>query len=184
MPLNLPNILTLSRIATVPVLVILFYLPYWWAPYLVGAIFLAAAFTDWLDGYLARVWKQTTKFGTFLDPVADKLVVVTLLVLLIPRYHMVALPAVVIIGREIAVSALREWMAEMGKRASIAVSMVGKIKTVLQMIAILIIVIFGTYQHKELLNAGIILLYVAALLTLWSMLMYLKVAWPNLMDKS
>jgi len=178
--MNIPNLLTLARILFIPLLVVLFYLPYTWSMPLAAALFGLAAVTDWLDGYLARRWDQSTPFGAFLDPVADKLMVAVALALLIERYEVIwlTLPALVIIGREIVISALREWMAEMGKRGQVAVSWIGKVKTTLQMIALLVLLAFNPGTPVALL--GVATLYVAALLTLWSMFLYLKAAWPHL----
>lgn len=178
--MNIPNLLTLARIAFIPLMVVLFYLPFSWSMPVVAALFALASITDWLDGYLARRWNQSTPFGAFLDPVADKLMVVVALALLIERYEAVwlTLPALVIIGREIVISALREWMAEMGKRGSVAVSWIGKLKTTLQMVALLILLAFAPGTPLALL--GVLTLYVAALLTLWSMIQYLRAAWPHL----
>ncbi|SEL45945.1 CDP-diacylglycerol--glycerol-3-phosphate 3-phosphatidyltransferase [Halomonas daqiaonensis] len=178
--MNIPNLLTLARIVFIPLLVVLFYLPFAWSTLLAAALFGLAAVTDWLDGYLARRWDQSTPFGAFLDPVADKLMVAVALALLIERYEAIwlTLPALVIIGREIVISALREWMAEMGKRGQVAVSWIGKVKTTLQMIALLMLLAFTPGTLLALL--GVVILYVAALLTLWSMFLYLKAAWPHL----
>jgi len=185
--MNLPNLLSLLRILLIPLFVLLFYLPMQWTNLLCATVFGLAGVTDWLDGYLARKWNQTTPFGAFIDPVADKLMVVVALVLLVNRYPHVwfVLPTIVIICREIVVSALREWMAELGKRASVAVSYIGKIKTAMQMLALLLLL--GAYKASGWVAiAGILCLYMAAVLTLWSMLAYLKAAWPDLqqgMDK-
>ncbi|WP_136064093.1 CDP-diacylglycerol--glycerol-3-phosphate 3-phosphatidyltransferase [Modicisalibacter radicis] len=178
--MNIPNLLTLARLVFIPLLVILFYLPFAWSLPLTAALFGLAAITDWLDGYLARRWDQSTPFGAFLDPVADKVMVAVALALLVERFDsaLLTLPALVIIGREIVISALREWMAEMGKRASVAVSWIGKIKTTLQMIALLLLL--GTPPGTWIANLGVVTLYVAAILTLWSMLQYLRAAWPEL----
>jgi CDP-diacylglycerol--glycerol-3-phosphate 3-phosphatidyltransferase len=178
--MNIPNILTLARIAFIPLLVVLFYLPFSWSMPVVAGLFGLASITDWLDGYLARRWNQSTPFGAFLDPVADKLMVVVALALLIERYDtlVLTLPALVIIGREIVISALREWMAEMGKRGMVAVSWVGKLKTTLQMVSLLILLALPPAHEFALL--GILVLYAAAMLTLWSMIQYLKAAWPHL----
>jgi CDP-diacylglycerol--glycerol-3-phosphate 3-phosphatidyltransferase/cardiolipin synthase len=179
---NIPNILTILRILLIPVFVIVFYADAPWAPYLAAAVFGAAALTDWLDGYLARLWNQTSPLGAFLDPVADKLMVAVALVLLVqydPR-TLVALPAMVIIGREITVSALREWMAEVGARAKVAVSMIGKIKTTAQMISIVLMILRDTVFGPWVYGLGVVLLYVAAVLTLWSMVLYMRAAWPSL----
>lgn len=178
--MNIPNILTLARIAFIPLLVVIFYLPYGWSMLVAAALFGLAAITDWLDGYLARRWNQSTPFGAFLDPVADKLMVAVALALLIERYDAawLTLPALVIIGREIVISALREWMAEMGKRGTVAVSSIGKIKTTLQMVALLLLL--GFPADSLIAQVGIATLYLAAALTLWSMQQYLRAAWPHL----
>ena len=178
--MNIPNILTLARIAFIPLLVVLFYLPFSWSMPVAAGLFGLASITAWLDGYLARRWNQSTPFGAFLDPVADKLMVVVALALLIERYDtlVLTLPALVIIGREIVISALREWMAEMGKRGMVAVSWVGKLKTTLQMVSLLILLALPPTHEFALL--GVVVLYTAAILTLWSMIQYLKAAWPHL----
>jgi CDP-diacylglycerol---glycerol-3-phosphate 3-phosphatidyltransferase len=183
---TLPNLLTLLRIVLIPVLVVVFYLPGKWVPLLTASIFSLAAVTDWLDGFLARRLKQLSVFGAFLDPVADKLMVAAALVLLVESNHdlFFTIPVVVIIGREIAVSALREWMSEIGERATVAVSIIGKIKTTAQMVAIVLLLydlpVAGYPTHL----IGMLLLYVAALLTLWSMVIYLRAAWPLLAGNS
>ncbi len=182
---NLPNILTLVRIAFIPLFVVVFYLP-WEGRYLASAaIFGLAAGTDWLDGYLARKLDQQTPFGAFLDPVADKLIVASALIVLLQSQPTVAftLSTVVIISREIVVSALREWMAEIGQRTNVAVSYVGKVKTTVQMIAIAALLATDPAKYPLLVNVGLILLYIAAVLTIWSMLMYLRAAWPLLSGK-
>ena len=178
--MNIPNLLTLLRIFLIPVFVLFYYLPYNWAPLATGAIFAVAAATDWLDGYLARRWNQTSALGAFLDPVADKLMVAVALVMLTETFAQVwmTIPAMIIIGREIIISALREWMAELGKRASVAVSYIGKIKTALQMLAIFLLV--SAEPASTISWIGVGALYIAALLTLWSMFVYLKAAWPEL----
>ena len=189
MPLNAPNILTLLRIALIPVFVLVYFLPVSWANVGTAGFFLLAALTDWLDGYLARRWNQSSAFGAFLDPVADKLMVATALIMIVanPKLHppllstsLFSVVVLVIIGREIAVSALREWMAEVGKRKSVAVSVVGKFKTGVQMVAILLLLYERPIVGVSAFRAGELLLYVAALLTLWSMGVYLKAAWPEL----
>lgn len=178
--MNLPNILTLSRIIMIPVFVVIFYLPMGWSYLVSAAIFAFAAATDWLDGYLARKLDQSTPFGAFLDPVADKLMVAVALAVLIEEHAAIALtiPATVIIGREIVISALREWMAEIGSRASVAVSYIGKIKTTAQMAAIVGLLAFPPGALWA--NVALVLLYIAAILTLWSMGLYLRAAWPDL----
>ena len=180
--MNLPNILTLSRILLIPVFVMIYFLPgdttYLWAAMLFGA----AALTDWLDGFLARKWGQTTPFGAFLDPVADKLIVVTALLLLIDSHSNVwlTLPAIVIVGREIVISALREWMAEMNARGVVAVSWLGRAKTTIQMVAIFLLLANPAEIERPWVLMGYALLYAASLLTLWSMINYLRSAWPML----
>lgn len=189
--LNIPNILTLSRIALIPVFLLIAY----WPPAIgiaghtgsllrhivLASLFALAAITDWLDGYLARVMNQSSAFGRFLDPVADKLMVAASLVVLVqwqPNIYM-AFAAIVIISREITVSALREWMAELGNRASVAVSMVGKLKTTFQLISITVFLL----NIDQLVILSYSLLYIAVLLTLWSMMIYLKAAWPYLKEE-
>jgi CDP-diacylglycerol--glycerol-3-phosphate 3-phosphatidyltransferase len=186
--LNTPNILTLSRIVLIPVFLLIAY----WPPAIgiaghegsltrhivLASLFALAAITDWLDGYLARAWNQSSAFGRFLDPVADKLMVAAALVVLVqwqPNIWM-AFAAIVIISREITVSALREWMAELGNRASVAVSWVGKLKTTFQLISITVFLL-----NLDFLSViSYILLYIAVILTLWSMMIYLRAAWPYL----
>ncbi len=183
---SIPNILTLLRIALIPIFVIGFYLPVWWAHPLSALLFGVAAITDWLDGYLARRWEQTSPFGAFLDPVADKLMVAAALVLLVEHNPTpyagiyIAIPAIIIIGREIAISALREWMAELGARTKVAVSYIGKVKTALQMVAIILLLYRLPIGHIPVAELGFWLLYIAAVLTLWSMVVYLRAAWPML----
>ena len=183
--MTLANQLTLLRVILIPLFVAVFYLPFIWRYPLSAAIFGLAALTDWLDGYIARKYNQTTAFGAFLDPVADKLMVVVALVLLVEVHASpwFAIPATVIICREIVVSALREWMAELGKRASVAVSYIGKFKTTAQMAAIIVLLLFEPFKHQILTGIGYLLLYIAATLTLWSMILYLKAAWPELWPK-
>jgi len=176
---NVPTVLTLLRIALIPLFVLVFYLPFEWAYPASAAVFALAGVTDWLDGYLARRWRQISAFGAFLDPVADKLMVVAALVMLVSRHGTVwlAVPAIIITGREIAVSALREYMAELGQRGIVAVSLTGKVKTTCQMVALLLLLyhqpVFALPTHA----IGMTLLYIAAGLTLWSMIVYLRAAW-------
>jgi len=183
---SIPNLLTLLRIALIPVFVLFYYLPFQHANIFTTAIFALAGFTDWLDGYLARKWKETSAFGAFLDPVADKLMVAAALVLIVdtnPTPYAgiwLAFPALVIIGREITISALREWMAEVGASATVAVSMMGKIKTTAQMFALVLLLYKTPIGSFPTVEAGLLLLYLSAILTLWSMLLYLKAAWPVL----
>jgi CDP-diacylglycerol--glycerol-3-phosphate 3-phosphatidyltransferase len=179
---NVPNTLTWIRIAAIPLIVVLFYAPYTWADPAAGLLFAAAGITDSLDGYFARRLGQTSRLGAFLDPVADKLIVAVALVLLVskdPR-ALIVLTAAVTIGREIAVSALREWMAEIGQRRKVAVSQLGKYKTTLQIIGLSMMLyrrdLFGLPTYL----AGVVFTVVAAVLTLYSMVTYLRVAWPEL----
>ncbi|MDA1107018.1 MAG: CDP-diacylglycerol--glycerol-3-phosphate 3-phosphatidyltransferase [Proteobacteria bacterium] len=180
--MNLPNILTFVRIGLIPVFVLAFYLPFSWAHVLTAAIFALAALTDILDGYLARRLGQVSALGTFLDPVADKLMVAVALVLLVQAdpTPWLAIPAAVIIGREITISALREWMAEIGQRTSVAVSVIGKFKTVAQMLALLFLLYREPVVGLPVYSIGLVLLYLAAGLTLWSMVVYLRAAWRSL----
>lgn len=182
---TLPNLLTLMRIVLIPVFIIAFYLPFDWSNALAAAIFAAACFTDWLDGYLARKLKMMSHFGAFLDPVADKLLVSTTLLLLLGAkdIHYITIPAIVIVGREIVISALREWMAEIGRRASVTVSYIGKVKTALQMTALILLLAFNPSNSWSGV-LGFVLLYVSAILTIWSMVIYLAIAWPELVKKN
>jgi CDP-diacylglycerol--glycerol-3-phosphate 3-phosphatidyltransferase len=184
--MNIPNSLTLLRIALIPVFVLVFYLPFSWNYLVASLIFGFAAITDLLDGYLARRLNQTSTLGEFLDPVADKLMVAVVLILLLQRDPNIwlALPAAVIIGREIAISALREWMAQLGARSKVAVSVYGKIKTTAQMVALFVLVYEAPIMGIPVYEAGMVLLYVAAALTLISMCQYLASAWPKLREKS
>ena len=181
--MNIPNALTVSRVVLIPVFVIIFYAQKSWSPLTSAAIFAVAGFTDWLDGYLARRWQQSTRLGAFLDPVADKIIVAVALVMLTEIHHSpwFTLPAIIIVGREIVISALREWMAAMGNRTSVAVSYIGKLKTTFQMLAIGGFLMIGQEFHGVLFYLSYALLYGAAILTLWSMVMYIKAAWPELM---
>lgn len=176
--LNLPNTLTYCRISLIPVFIFIFYLPYQSTRLIAGIVFCIAGITDYLDGYMARYLEQVSKFGEFLDPVADKLLVATALVLLVsdPKLPYIALPAAVIIGREIAISALREWMAEIGRRSHLSVNYLGKVKTFFQIFAIILLIAFNPTTQWPLVLVGYFSLYVAAGLTLLSMLLYLRAA--------
>lgn len=178
--MKIPNILTSLRIVLIPVFVMIYYLPYGWSAAGAGFVFALAAVTDWLDGYLARKLDQSSPFGAFLDPVADKLMVAAALTLLVETYGnlWITIPAIIIIGREIVISALREWMAELGKRANISVSYIGKVKTSLQMLSILLLLVSIPYSTVS--WVGIVCLYLAAVLTLWSMYIYLAASWADL----
>lgn len=174
--------LTLLRIGLIPVFVVAFYLPYSWTNIAATAVFSLAAITDWLDGYLARKLNQTSRFGAFLDPVADKLMVAAALVMLVQEHPTpwMAIAAIVIIGREIAISALREWMAEIGQRARVAVSNMGKYKTTAQMASLIMLLYKDPLLGVPLEQVGMVLLYLAVVLTLWSMFSYLSAALPTL----
>ncbi len=182
--MNIPNALTLFRILLIPVFVVLFYLPIPQSYTATALVFALAGLTDWLDGYLARKLGQSTPLGAFLDPVADKLMVAVALALLIERYDAwwFTVPAVIVIGREIVISALREWMAELGKRTSVAVSYIGKVKTAAQIVAIVGLLMVDPTVGGHWYIASMSCMYVAAVLTLWSMLIYLHAAWPDLRD--
>jgi CDP-diacylglycerol--glycerol-3-phosphate 3-phosphatidyltransferase len=188
MPLNIPILLTWLRIVLIPLMIGIYYVPDAW---LLGVgrdlaamlVFVFAAWTDWLDGYLARRWNETSAFGAFLDPVADKLVVAVALIMLVDFHRLDAILAVIIIGREITISALREWMAQVGARKSVAVSMIGKIKTVAQMTAIPLLLYHQPIGSVDVQQLGTWLIYVAAVLTLWSMIYYLRMAWPHLAEQ-
>lgn len=187
MPLNVPNLLTWFRILLIPLFVAVLYLPSnWLTQHQANAtamwIFIFAALTDWLDGYLARRLNQTSAFGAFLDPVADKLMVAAALVVLVELNRVSAIVALIIIGREITISALREWMANLGRSKSVAVSMVGKIKTATQMTAIPFLLYnnrMGLGLNWDAHAIGTILIWIAAVLTLWSMIYYLRMALPS-----
>ena len=189
MPLNIPILLTWFRIVMIPVFFAAFYvsddtLSLHQKHMFSSLLFVFAAVTDWLDGYLARSLNQTSAFGAFLDPVADKLMVAAALILLVNLAYVDAIIAFIIIGREITISALREWMAQLGSSKSVAVSMLGKVKTTFQMVAISLLL-----YHEPVLNfsaqaVGTLLIYIAALLTLWSMVYYLMLAMPHITQKS
>ena len=168
----------------VPVLVIVFYLPWQWSGQASAVVFILAALTDWADGWIARRLGQTSTFGAFLDPVADKLMVSTALVLLVQSHAVwyVTLPAGIIIGREIAVSGLREWMSEIGRRAQLNVHGMAKLKTIVQMVAISLILWAQPLWFIPVHILGLMLLGVAAVLTLWSMFIYLRAAWPHMRE--
>jgi cardiolipin synthase len=190
MPFNIPILLTWLRVALIPLVVGVFYLPAHWLPpadrnLAATLVFIVAAITDWFDGFLARRWNETSAFGAFLDPVADKLMVAGALLVLVQLDRVNAIIAFIIIGREITISALREWMAEIGARKSVAVSSLGKIKTAAQMVSIPMLlfhgVLFGFVDTHAL---GEYLLWVAGVLTVWSMLYYLRRAWPLIKERS
>jgi cardiolipin synthase (CMP-forming) len=188
MPINIPILLTWLRIILIPLMIAVFYIP---EPLTLGIgrnfaatlIFIVAALTDWLDGYLARRWNETSAFGAFLDPVADKLMVAAALIMLVQLGRLDAILAAIIIGREITISALREWMAQMGAHKSVAVSMIGKVKTTAQMAAIPLLLYNAPINGFDMQIVGTWLSYIAAVLTLWSMVYYMRMAWPYLMEQ-
>ncbi len=186
MPLNIPNALTWGRICLIPLVVGVFYVPLTSAEQnMIATIaFTVAALTDWLDGWLARKLGQTSAFGEFLDPVADKLMVAAALVILVQLNRADAMLAFIIIGREISISALREWMAKIGASRNVAVSFVGKLKTVAQMVAIPLLLWHTPLGPVNVQAVGAWLLWLAALLTLWSMIYYLRKAWPAISARS
>ncbi|MEO8936577.1 MAG: CDP-diacylglycerol--glycerol-3-phosphate 3-phosphatidyltransferase [Burkholderiaceae bacterium] len=189
MPINLPILLTWLRIVLIPLVVGVFFLPDAWMS---GAeknvtatvVFVVAALTDWLDGWLARRWKQTSSFGAFLDPVADKLMVTAALMILLQLSRINALVALVIVGREIAISALREWMAKLGASNSVAVHWLGKIKTIAQMVAIPMLLYDNFFVFFDSHYVGTRLIWIAALLTVWSMAYYMRKAYPRILART
>ena len=190
MPFNIPILLTWLRVALIPLVVGVYYLPLHWLPrsdqdLAATLVFIIAAITDWFDGFLARRWNQTSAFGAFLDPVADKLMVAGALLVLVHLDRVDHFVAFIIIGREIAISALREWMAQIGASRSVAVSSLGKIKTVAQMLAIPMLLfhdrLFGVVDTQ---SVGEAFLYIAAILTVWSMFYYMRRAWPMIKEKA
>jgi len=186
MRLTLPTAITLFRIALIPLFIIVFYLPFSWANIVASAIFAVACVSDWVDGYLARSMQQESPFGAFLDPVADKLMVVVIIVLLVqtnPSIY-VALPSVIIVAREISISALREWMAQIGSRDTVKVSFIGKIKTFSQMWALGFMIFSDTFFGLPIFDIGLAIYYLAAILTILSMIIYLRAAWPALTRNS
>lgn len=189
MPFNIPILLTWLRVALIPLMVGVLYLPDSWLGPLDRSlastlIFIIAALTDWIDGFLARRWNQTSAFGAFLDPVADKLMVAGALLVLIQLDRVDAVIALIIIGREITISALREWMAQIGASKSVAVSSLGKIKTAAQMIAIPMLLYYGDFFGLDTRFWGHWLLVIAAVLTVWSMFYYLRKAWPLIKESA
>ena len=188
MPLNLPILLTWLRILLIPLLVALFYLPADWMTELTRnavatVVFVAAALTDWFDGWLARRWNQVSAFGAFLDPVADKLMVTAALLILMRAGEVEAIAALIIIGREITISALREWMAQIGASRSVAVHSLGKIKTAAQMVAIPMLLFHFDFLFFNAHAVGTVLLWIAVVLTVWSMFYYIRRAWPQIAER-
>ena len=183
--LTIPTVLTLFRIALIPVLVLVIYLPYHWTNFAAAFLFALGAITDWADGYIARRFGMMSAFGAFLDPVADKLAVAVALVVIVQLHPtlFMALIAAVIIGREITISALREWMAEVGQRSTVRVAAIGKIKTIVQMMALVMLLYREPLWGLPIFLIGEVLLAVAAVLTLWSGFAYLRAAWPALQER-
>ncbi len=189
MPFNIPILLTWLRVAMIPMVVGVFFLPDGWltleeSGIISSAIFVVAAVTDWFDGFLARRWNEVSAFGAFLDPVADKLLVAGVLLLLLQLDRTNFVIAFIIIGREITISALREWMAQIGASKSVAVSSIGTIKTAAQMVAIPMLLYGQAIGSLDILWLGQHLLEIAAILTIWSMLYYLQKAWPTIKDSA
>lgn len=190
MTLTVPTILTLFRIVLLPVIVVVFYLPEYfpatasWSNIAAAGVFVLAALTDWLDGWIARRYDLTSAFGAFLDPVADKLMVAVALFLLVQQNPtpLMAVASAIIVGREISISALREWMAEIGQRAKVGVAWIGKLKTTMQIVAIVVCLHQRDVPELRLYRIGEALLVVAAVLTIWSALIYVRAAWPALRD--
>jgi CDP-diacylglycerol--glycerol-3-phosphate 3-phosphatidyltransferase len=182
--LTIPTLLTLFRILLIPVLVLVFYLPYKWTNFAASAVFVVGALTDWLDGWIARRYGMYSAFGAFLDPVADKLAVAVALVLIVQHHHtlFMALIAAVIIGREITISALREWMAEIGQKARVKVAVVGTLKTIVQMVALSMLLFREDLFGLPIFMIGEGLLAIAAALTLWTGYAYMRAAWPAMRD--
>lgn len=174
---HLPNILTASRIVMIPLMVVAYYLPY--GHFFATAFFIIAGVTDWFDGFLARQLNVSSPLGAFLDPVADKLIVSTALIIVMPYMAYIAIPVVIIIGREIVISALREWMAELGERASVAVSYVAKIKTLIQMVGAGFLLAAAPGHRPFIFYTSYVLIYLAAALTIYTMVMYLRASWSS-----
>lgn len=181
--MNIALLLTFLRLSAIPIFGIVYLLPFRYAHPVAAIIFVVAAFTDWLDGYFARKYSQATAFGAFLDPVADKLLVAVALILVVGEHYvaLLSVPAAIIICREILISALRAWMAEIGKRTSVAVTYISKVKTVMQMVALVLLIWYAPLtSHLLVLYIGVVSLWLAAISTIWTMIVYLEVSWPDL----
>jgi CDP-diacylglycerol--glycerol-3-phosphate 3-phosphatidyltransferase len=180
MTITLPTAITLFRIALIPLFIVVFYLPFSWANIAATSVFFVASVSDWVDGYLARILKQESSFGAFLDPVADKLMVVVVIILLVEAHPSIyiALPSVIIVAREISISALREWMAQLGSSTTLQVAFIGKAKTVAQMSALGFMIFSEPLMGLPIYAIGLSIYYIAALLTIVSMIIYLRAAWP------
>ena len=185
MRITIPTALTLFRILLLPVMVIVFYSPFNGSNVAAAIIFIAAAITDWLDGFIARRWNMGSAFGEFLDPVADKLMVGVTLFLLVQENPtpLMAITSAIIVGREISISALREWMAEIGQRGHVRVATLGKVKTTLQIVAIVVLLYQHDLEGLRLFHAGETLIVAAAVLTIWSAIAYVRAAWPVLREQ-
>src|SRR5210317_1667119 len=186
MKITLPTAITLLRIALIPLFMLVFYLPFSWANVAATSIFFVACVSDWVDGYLARTMQLESSFGAFLDPVADKLMVVVVIILLVeanPSIY-VALPSIVIVAREISISALREWMAQLGASTTVKVSFIGKTKTVAQMLALGFMIFSEPFMGLPIFDIGLAIYYLAAILTILSMIIYLRAAWPVITHNS
>jgi CDP-diacylglycerol--glycerol-3-phosphate 3-phosphatidyltransferase len=185
MRINLPTWLTMFRVMLLPVMIVVFYLPFRGHNLTAAVVFMLAAITDWFDGFLARRLNQTSAFGAFLDPVADKLMVAVTLFLLVESHRggwpgiLMAVTASVIVGREISVSALREWMAQIGEHATVKVAFIGKLKTVAQMVALVVLLLQHDAETLRLYHIGEGLLVIAGILTIWSGVGYMRAAWPS-----
>ncbi|MDH5356646.1 MAG: CDP-diacylglycerol--glycerol-3-phosphate 3-phosphatidyltransferase [Gammaproteobacteria bacterium] len=186
MRLTLPTAITLFRIALIPVFVVAFYLPYAWANLAAAAIFALASISDWVDGYLARMLKQESSFGAFLDPVADKLMVVVAIVLIVQAHPSIyiAVPSIIIVAREISISALREWMSELGSSTSVQVSFVGKAKTTAQLFSLVLMIYAEPVEQIPIFEIGLGFYYLAVIFTIVSMFIYLRAAWPVIIKNS
>ncbi len=186
MKLTLPTAITLFRIALIPLFVVVFYLPFAWANLAAAGLFALASFSDWVDGYLARVLKQESSFGAFLDPVADKLMVVVAIILLVQAHPSIyiALPSVVIVAREISISALREWMAGIGNSAAVRVSLIGKAKTTAQLFSLFLMIYAEPFNDIPIFEIGLGFYFLAAVFTIVSMFIYLRAAWPVIRKNS
>jgi len=186
MKITIPTAITLFRIVLIPLFVLVFYLPFAWANLAAAAIFAIASFSDWVDGYLARVLKQESVFGAFLDPVADKLMVVVAIVLLVQAHPSlyVVFPSIIIVAREVSISALREWMAELGKSATVKVSFVGKAKTTAQLFSLFLMIYEEPIGEIPVYQIGLGFYFLAATLTIASMFIYLRAAWPVIKKNS
>ena len=186
MNITLPTIVTLARIGLIPLFVLVFYLPFAWTNVAAAAIFFVICVSDWVDGYLARSMQQESRFGAFLDPVADKLSIVVVIIAVVSAHPsiVIALPAMIIVAREITISALREWMAELGSRATVQVSSIGKAKTFSQMWALGFMIYHDSLFDIPIFTLGLVIFYIAAILTIVSMTIYLRAAWPVIRGKS